>query len=234
MAKREEAPAIPSRGSPSRRPSEPTAQARGARSGESCAYSTRASVTFMKKRSVRPPLRRGVGARGIGHDARVVRSVPCVPSAGVNVSEAARPAIGSPASAPTSETVSHRPAGRRWRWPPPPNAAGRRRQRIEHTVVCLPAHGLQRRPSERQVSRCAPRRPPGNCAINAEDAPPDRRAWRATRAQPGRECAGVVRSPRTSSHRDRDPMRPAREARPWPTEAGPVRRRCRHFDREMG
>ena len=43
---------------------------------------------------------------------------------------------------------------------PPPHAAGRRRvERIEHTAARLPAHERQRRPPERQVSRCAARRP---------------------------------------------------------------------------
>ena len=97
-----------------------------------------------------------------GHDARVVRSVPVAPrrsraelqpqADGLRRRLAGRPAEQRDrlASVPQQPLVDR----------PPPRAAGRRRvERIEHAAARLPAHERQRRPPEREVSRCAARRP---------------------------------------------------------------------------
>jgi hypothetical protein len=67
---------------------------------------------------------------------------------------------GSPANPPSSADRFASVPQQSLVYRPPPHAAGRRRvERIEHTAAGLSAHERQRRPSERQVSRCAARRP---------------------------------------------------------------------------
>jgi hypothetical protein len=97
-----------------------------------------------------------------GDDARVVRPVPVAP--GRSLSELQpqphgprrRLAVQPAEQRDRLASVAQQPLVDR----PPPDAAGRRRvERIQQTAARLPAHERQRRAPERQMARCAARRP---------------------------------------------------------------------------
>ena len=163
-AEREEDPGHPEAGvaeHAAERANGPSAR-RGA-AASACAYSTRTSATFMKKRSGSPSA--SARFRYSRYPATMLalcaryqlRPVGLAPN-----SSQKRTACddGSPTNPPRSATVSHPSRSSRSLIARHHTLPGRRRvERIEHAPARLPAHERQRRPSKRQVSRCAAGRP---------------------------------------------------------------------------